>query len=164
MAARTPKCTKKVREDLSGVDFDFVDGTSLGIALSDLPEEIVKNLALHGLSQKVGDSYAGTETVEDAISQANGVAARLKAGDWKAAREGGGGRPKITLIVEALHRATGKELEECRELVASMEDDAVKELKKHPQVHAHITAINAERAAERAAKAAEDAGDSTLEL
>jgi hypothetical protein len=159
--AKTQKCTKKVRDDKTGVDFEFVNGTVVAINLDDIPEETKVQLMLHGISQKGGDSYAGTETIEDAIAALNGVRERLEKGEWTAGREGGGGKPQFTLLVEALNRATDEAvtIEMCREKVGQMDDEQQKELRGHPVIKAHLEAIKAERAAERAKKAQAEAAE-----
>ncbi len=159
---RAQKCTKTTREDKSGVDFNFVNGTAVTILLSDLSSDIVTDLALHGLSQKGGDSYAGIERIDDAVAALNGVKERLLAGEWKAAREGGN-KPNFSKLVRALFMATEDDVteEDCRETVASLDDDGRKELRQHPQIDALIKQIDAEAAAERAKAALAKAAEST---
>ena len=84
----------------------------------------------------------------------------LVEGLWSAGRESGGG-----VLVEALHRATGQDMEECRRLVAGFTDDKKKELKKHAGIAAAIAAIGAERAAKKAESAkGKTAGADSIDL
>ena len=137
--------TKTVNEEKGLVVFDFTNNESIKAALKGLPPETVTRLALHGLSQKMGDSYASAESVEAAVLSATNTYAQLKKGVWTAGRSSSGGQ-----IVDALARATGKKVEECRTVISGMDEDAIKELRKHPQVKAALAAIRSEREAEKA--------------
>lgn len=130
-------------------------GEAITANLADMPDEIVRQLALHGLSQKLGDSYAGAGQEENpvAVITANvtGLIDQLKAGTWSS-RSGGGGGPRVTLLAEAIHRVTGKELEECTAVVGDMSNEDKATWRKHPQVAKAIAEIRAEREAEKAKK------------
>lgn len=146
------------RPSADGVQFVFVDGTKLDCNVGDLPRDIVERLAVHGLAQKVGDSYASAESVEEAIGNAKSVWENLKAGQWatKAAR---GGK-----FVEALHRVTGKPYDECLTAWQGMDDKQKADLRKHAAIKKAIADIEAENAARLAEQTkGEDAVDlSTL--
>lgn len=154
----TPKAKKTVLEDLSGVKFAFAHGTEVTVLIADLPESTVANLVCHGLSQKLGDSYSGAESSEDAQSYLEKVLQRLVAGEWKAAREGGGGRG-VSQLVEALHRATGKPLDECNATVDGLDEDAKKGLRQHPEIKEQLAQIKLENAQKAAEKAAAEKGN-----
>lgn len=132
----------------------FTDGEVLEVSLDQLPEDIVRHLALHGLSQKLGDSYAGEKDVEVAKAKAKKVAERLQAGEWKAVREGSGGG-RITDLAQALARVTGKELAECVSVITDMDKEQKKALRQHPQIQVALKEIAAERAKAKAAEAGE---------
>lgn len=132
----------------------FTDGEVLEVSLGQLPEDIVKHLALHGLSQKLGDSYAGEKDVEVAKAKAKKVAERLQAGEWKAVREGSGGG-RITDLAQALARVTGKELAECVSVITDMDKEQKKALRQHPQIKVALAEIAAEKAKAKAAEAGE---------
>ena len=138
----------------NGVLFSFVNGTELEPMLDGLDEGIIKSLAIHGLSQKIGDSYAGAESVEEAIAAANGVWENLKAGLWGAKVQRGG------KIVEALARATGQTFEACFEKWQGMDDKTQAAIRKHKDVKAALAGMEAARAA----ALAEAAGDSGEDL
>ena len=144
------KATKKTTD--TGIEIAFESGETLAVNLEELNPEIVTKLAIHGLSQKVGDSYAGAE-LSEAHELAAGVVERLVAGDWQAARASGGGTPRTSILVEALSAATGKELDQALEVIKGMSDDQKKELKKHPAIAKEFTRITAERAVAKAAAA-----------
>lgn len=138
---------KAVDEKAERVTFGFMDGEKLACNLQDLPDDMIRKLALHGLSQKVGDSYASATSIDEAKQNARSVWGNLVAGVWatKAAR---GGK-----FVEALARVTGKGYDECLAAWSGMDDKQKAELKKHPQMKKAIAEIEAENAA-RAAEAA----------
>jgi len=150
--ARTKIADKSIADDLSGVSIGFVHGETLTVALDSLSEEIVRRLALHGLSQKLGDAYSGEDDPAAALACSKAVAERLAEGDWAKAREGGSGG-RISDLSQALANVTGQPVEVCLEKLADMDKDQKSGLRKHPKIAAELARI----AAERAAKKAEDA-------
>lgn len=149
--AKRAAVAKKVLDDVVGkVAFQFADGVSREFRVGDLPQEIIHRLALHGLSQKLGDSYASRDdkgwTVGECRDEAMRVWANLTNGVW--ADRGGAGTGGI--LAEALARATGRELAECVAVVTGLDEDGRKALGKNPQVKAAQAAIQAERAAAKA--------------
>jgi hypothetical protein len=150
--------TKKVVDvESQSVSIVFDDQTTSSLSLKDLTPAMVIRLALHGLSQKRGDSYAGAKDEADPVAFAKAavadVDANLIAGDWRATSTGTGGS-RISDFAKALAAATGQSIED---VVASLEDTPEEQqavLKKHPKVVAHLARIKAEKAVERANKAA----------
>lgn len=136
------KLTKEFTD--SSIVITFANGIALTVDFAQLSEDIKLQLMKHGLSQKLGDASAGTETVEEAISETQKVADRLIAGDWKSIREGSGA-PKIGLLVEALARVTQKDVDDCRAVVEQLDDEQKKKLRAHPGVKAAMADIRAER-------------------
>lgn len=156
------KATKAITD--TGVGIDFENGEHLTVKLTQCSEEIVRRLALHGLSQKLGDSYAGAEA-DEAYGLAENVAQRLIAGDWQAARASGGGTSRVSALVEALATATGKTIDEALAVIKEMSDDQKKQLRAHPSVTSELAKIAATKAAAKAEKAAVAAQDApALEL
>lgn len=144
--------SKKMLDD--SVRFEFINGEMLDCALVDIPQEIVHKLALHGLSQKVGDSYAGAESVETAKANATAVWNNLTSGLWAAKVSRG------SKLAEALHRITGQPLDVCIAKVAQLSDDQKKQLNKRSDVKK----VYADMAAEAAEKQAAMAGDDEQSL
>lgn len=138
-------------------------GEAITANLSELPDEMIRQLALHGLSQKLGDSYAGAGQEESpaAVVEANvtSLLDQLKQGVWSSRSGGGGGGARVTILAEAIHRVTGKELDECVRVVGEMEKDAKAEWRKHPQIAKAISEIRAEREQEKAEKLAKQEDD-----
>ena len=136
------------------VRFEFADGEFLQCALDDITASDIRDkLALHGISQKVGDSYAGAESIQEARMAAESVWRNLTNGLW-AVKAAKGGK-----IVEALHRATGKPFETCLEKFLLMTEEAKKGLRKHPDIKRALAEIEAERAAAMADAAGDDGAD-----
>lgn len=151
--------TKKVVAfDAGTVTFDFENGKSAVFDLGKVSPEILRRLALHGASQKIGDSYAGAGDSADPAAYAEQAAgetiAQLIAGDWRVTAAGG---PRISDLANALSRINGQPVEAVVEGLSKATDEQKKELRKHPQVAAVLAAIKAENAAARAAKLAEAA-------
>lgn len=157
--AREKKVSKTVREDKSGIDFEFADGSTLEVNVADIPEDIKQHLVIHGLSQKIGDSYSG-ENAENCFTIADTVYKSLKEGKWSA-RTGGAGGPRISQLAEALSRATGQDVSECVSKIAEMTDEEKAGLRAHETIKAKIAEIKLEKAQAdaEAAQAAVASGD-----
>jgi hypothetical protein len=154
---------KLVNLEEGTVTFSFEDGSSQVFDLSKA-ENVLRNLALHGASQKIGDSYAGAGDESDPLAYAKAAVAdmigRLYSGDWRQAASGGAKR--ASLLVLAFAEASGRTVDEATEVVEGLGDDEKKALNAKPKIKAIIARIKAERAAaaaEKAAKAAEAAGE-----
>jgi hypothetical protein len=143
--SRNKIATKAVAEDLSGVTVTFEDDNTVSVLLSDLSDEIVTQLALHGLSQKLGDSYSGEANLAVAKGKAEAVAGRLAKGDWKAVRESSGGG-RISDLAQALATVTGRTLEEAVAVIENMDKEKKSALRKHPAVNAETKRIALARA------------------
>lgn len=161
MASKS-KCTKKIREDKSGVDFLFANGETLSLNLSDLQGDMATNLVLHGISQKVGDAYAGAESVEDAQKSASEMIDRLIEGIWKTVRAAGA-KKSTTLLVEALTRALDKTVEEVMDVLEDKSDEEKAAMQKHPQIQPIIQAIKIEREQAKLEKLTAEATESAEE-
>ena len=154
--AREKIASKVISEALDGVTVKFMDDSVLDVKLADLSEEMIVHLALHGLSQKLGDAYSGEKDLVVAFGKAKAVAKRLIENNWKAVREGGGGG-RITDLAKALAAVTGRDLAEVVERIELMDKDEKKNLRAHAQIKVKLAEITAARAAEAAAKAEPEA-------
>jgi hypothetical protein len=153
---------------VAGVDsFDVFELAKVSGGDTVDPNSIAGRLALHGASQKVGDSYAGAATqskelgisaLEYAKQAVRETIAQLYAGTW---RVNAGGGPRVNELAVAIARATGEPLdgdEGTIALVAAMDEATVKAWKKKPKVALELSKIAAEKLAkkiEEQAKAAE---------
>lgn len=172
--AKTKRATRTIDAERNTVTFDFIDGGSpLVCDMSKLPPHIVARLALHGLNQKVGDSFAGPDT--DARHEASSTFSELVAGQWTMR---GTGEPKApTLLTEAVMTVVNRQrgalqppqapvtIEQTRAFLEEMSDEDRKAMKSEPAVAAEIAKITAERARDKArvaAHRAKEAGPSTM--
>ena len=163
MAKQTPVATKTVDLEAKTVTITFADDTFISVALDDLSEEMRIRAALHGLSQRLGDSYAGAGQEPDPIAYAKDAATSvleaIKNGNW-AVRAGGAGGPRVTMLAEAIAAASGTDIESVVEMLSNIDsetDEGKKQLaalRSHPAIKKELARIRAERAAEKAAKEA----------
>jgi hypothetical protein len=146
----------------NGVKFTFSNGTIIMATLDGIPFEMKERLAVHGLSQKLGDSYASANdkgwSVQDCADTVAEILHGLRAGIWSQA--GGSG---VNIMAEAIARMLDKTAEQCAEILAAMTDDERKEMAKRDDVKAMVAQIKAERAKARLA-ATPGAGDDVEDL
>lgn len=149
---------KIVSVETKSVTFDFGDSGSSVFDLSKVSAEMLTQLALHGASQKGGDSYASAKSATEgtdmspedwAKSQVDGVIEQLYNDDWSVRRAGGAG--SITDLARALSEVmddVDEAAAAARLTDASKEDKAA--LRAHPQVKAVLERLRAERAMAKA--------------
>lgn len=144
------KMAKKVKL-ANGVTLTFVDkaGTVLTAELDKLTPAMVTELAIHGLSQKLGDSYSGAETVTEGIDAAKSTWKNLLAGNFNARASGGG------LLAEAVARIKGISVADAEAKLAEATEEQIENLRKNSKVKDTITIIRGERAAAKATSPAE---------
>lgn len=139
------------------IRFTFEDKETEDFDLSKVSDDMKFRLAIHGASQKIGDSYASASQATDAVAFAKAAVketiAQLYAGTWRATVSAG---PKANDLALAMSRVDGDtSLEDCIELVGAMSDDEKKVWKKKPKIAAQIALIAVERAQAKANKLAE---------
>jgi hypothetical protein len=157
-SGRIKVAEKDYNEEDKTFSIAFADGTSAEVELEKLPANIVTLLALHGLSQKLGDSYASVKgDVAAAKAKFEAVLAQLLAGEWKKAREAGEGGSKVTELAYAIAKFKGASIEKAMAVVAKASPEQLKGWRANPKLKAIIAEYRAEKAAERAAKADEKA-------
>lgn len=162
------KFRKVVNEAARSVTFQTVDDEGKVqreqvAELAKCNEETTFRLALHGISQKVGDSYSGAGDEADPVAFAEAcieeTIAQLYAGDWRVT---GGGGPRVSDLAKALSRLNGKSVEDNQKALAEASDEQKKAMRKHPKVALALAEIAEESAKARKAKlieAAAKAGD-----
>lgn len=120
--------------------------------------EMLERLALHGLSQKIGDAAASFSKDRDfhgAFGAMQQVEDNLRNGLWSS-RAGGGTSDLVSVLAEM----QGCELEAAQAAVDKMNDEQLAAVKKHPAVKKAIADLVAKRAAEAAkASGVEDLGE-----
>ena len=148
------KLVEKLPDLESGsVVFKFEDGTEATFDVSRVSDAVRGQLALHGASQKIGDSYAGAgdDEIADPLAYAKervaDTIARLYAGEWRTATVGTGG-----ILAEAMATVSGKTRDECAEILAGMSDDEKKDLRKKKKIAAALARIKLARDAARVQK------------
>jgi len=159
-SAKAPKfCEKEYDLDTGLTSFTFGNGQVLDLDSNALSPEMQKQLMLHGISQKVGDSFAGAKgNFMDGISAAKSVIEQLMQGVWRSARGEGEARPRLGELAEAIARIKSVEVAVAMAAVEKATDDQRKAWRSNAKVKATIAAIRAEAAQ----KALETAGEQEL--
>lgn len=109
------KSDKTILQDAEGkaygVRFDFLNGRTLTLNFSEISEATALYACGHGIAQKAGDEYSGVKEIDDMVLAVEGIFARLRAGDWAAAREAGDSTAGASIVIKALMEVTGKPIE-----------------------------------------------------
>lgn len=138
--------------DGNTLTFVWADETTTKVDLSELPQNIIDRAVIHGLSQKLGDSYSGASgDVRQAQMMFIDTLNALQEGDWN---RKGGGAASGGIWVEALAQAAGEEIETALAKWNDMDEETRKSIRKHPQVKLAKAEIEMERAKAKAADAA----------
>lgn len=156
MANENTKFLSKILpEDVGGekdtVVFKLGNGAGLKLALAELNADTVVRLALHGISQKVGDSTSSLSKDRDfagAYAAMQQVVDNLRNGVW-ASRAGA----STADLVVAIARIMKLEVSEAQAKVDQATEEQILAIKKNPQVKEVITKLQAERAKEAAKSA-----------
>jgi tRNA(Ile2) C34 agmatinyltransferase TiaS len=152
--------TKSLDLEKGTVEFVFEGSDPIIVALKDFTEETQLHAALHGLSQKLGDSYASAKgVVADAKAMFEAVLHQLKNGDWRAARGEGEAKPRTTELAMAIARIQNKGVEEVAANLLKATEDQLKTLRSNERVKAVIQVLRAEKAAIKLAKLDESGED-----
>jgi hypothetical protein len=170
MAERSKKATIEYRDNAGGkskrvdpafpiVAFVFDGAGTATFDTREVTDEIRSIAAIRGMTEKVRDTFAGSESAADAAEEAASMIEVLLAGDWYTERASAGPRP--TVVAEAVLRAvreSGKTVTpEFEATVRSMftgkgTEQARKDAMEDPAIYKHVVAIRAEREAERLAE------------
>lgn len=110
-----PKAVKLAEVDVNAeegyVQWTFANGFVNRVTPDMFPEHIVRELTLHGISQKLRDPYAGAGKVDNAVEVAVQlhlkVFENLKAGLFRVKAEADGEEP-IEQLVQALHEVVAR--------------------------------------------------------
>lgn len=138
----------------SVLTFKFGNGEVLTLDMDELSEEIVKDLAIHGALQKIGDSYASAGgDYAFAMAAASKVMQNLRDGNFNSARAAGEGKQKIGELAQALAELQSKPVSEVTLALEAASDEQKKALRAHPAVKAKVAELRAKKAAEALAKA-----------
>lgn len=134
--------------DGNTLTFRWADDSETVINPSDFREEILQHAILHGLSQKLGDSYSGAAgDVTAAKAMFDETLTALQEGDWN---RKGGGFSSGGIWVEALAKAADVTIEEALEAWNNQDDAGKAGIRKQPQVKAAKAEIELARAKAKA--------------
>ena len=147
---------KLTPEDVGGekgcMIFVLGNGVKVRASLAEYSEEIRDRLALHGLSQKIGDSTSNLSKDRDfhgAFSKMQSVEDNLRAGVWSD-RSGTGTADLVTVLA----KMQGATLEDTQAAVDKMDEEQLKLVKGNASVKAALADLVAKRAKEAAKGAA----------
>ena len=142
---------KLVEEQEKSVRATLGNGLTVQVTLSELKPEMIERLALHGLSQKLGDSTSSFSKAEDfhgAFGAMQTTADNLLAGVWSS--RGGSGTSDL---VAALAELQDLDVDDVQTAVDAMDDEQLAQVRKHPQVKLKIAEIQKRRLEAAAATA-----------
>ena len=158
--ARVFKLKKTIDVAAEAVSIAFAHGATLTTSLKDLTPEIIRRLALFGLSEKLGNTNAGVTDSSEGEKIMKAAYENLKQGIFNAARSSGESAPRISMLIEALVRVSAQspdiptmDAAAATGFVESLSEEQVKALRAIPEVKLAIKEIGLERAR----KEAEDA-------
>ncbi len=147
------------------IRFEFDDKTTQEIDVNSLSEATKFRALVHGISQKVGDSYAGAKAEENPLAFAKQAAAdtiaQILAGDWKAAREGG---PRVTDLATAFKSVSDAQgqpitIEEAVAFLGTLDEEQTKAFRKKPKIASALAQIALAKAAKKAEELAKKAAE-----
>ncbi|HQR20764.1 MAG TPA: hypothetical protein PKV98_07850 [Burkholderiaceae bacterium] len=119
---------KTVLEDAegvaTGVRFDFRNGQTRTLLISELDTKTQLRALAHGVSQKAGDEYSGVTEIEDMVLAVDEIFGRLRAGDWAVAREAGDSTAGASIVIKAIMEATGKPIDFVKDFLQKKLDAA----------------------------------------
>lgn len=127
-----------------GVRFDFANGQTRSLLLSDV-QALVNRFAVHGLSQKGGDSYASEKDVDDAVEALDDTLKMLREGKWSEGRTGGFGG--VSILVKALAEVYGKDLDTVRTILKDLSPKDKQQLRQADGVREVVQRLEQEKAA-----------------
>jgi hypothetical protein len=153
--------------DLGQCHFTFAGGGEFTAKLAELPESIVRTLAVSRLHNKLMDSYADPNV--DPLDAVQTVYANLKTGVWSERGTGEGGvsilaQVLFDMAVEADAPDRPSSVEEMDDFLEAQTKQARKELRAMPAVAARIAEVESQRKAARAAELKAKAAESKFDL
>ena len=156
-------CKKVINLEEQTVTWTFGNGAVRSISLDDLNEATQTHAALHGLSQKGGDSYASAGgDYAFAVAALDTTLGNLRAGVFNNVRTGDGQPKGVGELAAALVLAAGISMEEATALLANADEATVKAIRTNGEVKVAIADIRAEKARAKAAAAVAASGGNTL--
>jgi hypothetical protein len=140
--------SKITESDVGGkagcIRFVLGNGLEVQADVDLIPASIQRDLMLHGLSQKVGDSSAGFSKAQDfsgAFGAMQQVVDNLYSGIWSTRGQGGG----VADLVNAIAELRGVSVEQAQAAVDQMDEEQLKKVASHPAVKAKVAEAKAMR-------------------
>lgn len=130
-----------------------------------VPAEHFLNYAIHGASQKFGDTFNAEDDLDDAINAVEEMALRLAKGEWHVEREKGDGKGG-SMLVQALVEALNVDRAKVQEFLLTKSVAHKRALMLTDEIKPIIDRIKAEKAAKAKPKAKEaiDTGSLLAEI
>lgn len=130
----------------TALEFRFADGTVRRVSQDAFTSPAILEAALwHGLSQKLGDSFASSLTTSDAIEAFDNVLEQLQSGNWNTKAEGGG----LRRLAKAVAVVQNISVDAALERFTKMDKETLDKVRKHPAVKAEMAKQAAARAEAR---------------
>lgn len=136
---------KVLSYELSGTVLTVSDGDDIVATFdrSELPSGMVAKLLDLGHSTKVVNFAAGVKGTDEKVEAMTEGWARLVAGEWEKAREGGG--PTVSPEVEALAKIKGASVAAIQKALREYSDERRKAILENPKVKAEADKIRKAR-------------------
>lgn len=109
------------------------------------PENLITKAAAHGLSQKIGDAFAGVDSVDDCVLAFDEMTERLGKGEWNAEREVASGAGGASVLARAIAELTGKDIESVRAKLKTLSPKAKTQMRSNPQLRPIIERMESEK-------------------
>ena len=146
-SGRVKVCTVDQDEEAGTLAFSFTNGKELIADTKQFAEAIIRRAAIHGVEQKIRDSFAGVKGDADlAFENASKVYANLLAGTWNAGRASGSGDTGGAAWIEAVAEIKGWSLEDARKKLGGLDDERKKAIKTSPPVVRKVLEIKLRKA------------------
>jgi len=134
---RNSKC--KVTTTRDSVLIEWKDGVTSSADIDDMEASMIRQLAIHGLKQKLVDSHASLPQISVARAAAEATFAHLQKGEWTAK----GGRS--TKLAEAVAHMQGLEVTDVIIALGKLTKDQRKAVAADPRVKLAIAELDAEK-------------------
>lgn len=113
---RALKDTRVAEDGTVTLTIDFLNGQTRILTVPPT-NAIYGKAASHGISQRVGDSYASAKNIDDAVMAAEATMSTLDKGLWAEETEGGASFAGAHIVVRAVAEAKGIEVAKAKELL-----------------------------------------------
>ena len=128
---------KRIDAEGKSVTWYWADGSVNVVSLARFSEAIQLAYALHGLSQKLGDSYASCDGLEDSKTAMLELLDQLEGGDWEKKREGGA-KESGGLLARACAEVFGISIDEAKAVIEKLTPKEKKALEVDDKIAAAI--------------------------